>query len=155
MLSNQVNVTQVAAAASDDNQGRDLGDADLPAYDGGPVVVHNGNAPADEYFGPTHMSILGIRNSIKDTNQWAVGAGEETGHNLLHMLLLTEQAFHDWQRKYPHDTWIPTNGYEMVDDFAKLDAETPNENPHVAAIHGIDLGNWLDSTYPGNQYASK
>jgi hypothetical protein len=141
---------------SDDTHAPYLADTDLPPYNPGQVAVHvSGNAPADEYFGPTHMSVLGIRNSINDTNQQAVGAGEEKGHNLLHTLLYTEKAFQDWQHQYPNDSWIIVNGYEMVDDFAKLDAETPNENPHVAAIHGIDLGNWLDATYPGNQYASK
>jgi hypothetical protein len=148
-------VVQVTVA-SDDTHAPYLADTDLPPYNPGQVAVHvSGNAPADEYFGPTHMSVLGIRNSINDTNQQAVGAGEEKGHNLLHTLLYTEKAFQDWQHQYPNDSWIIVNGYEMVDDFAKLDAETPNENPHVAAIHGIDLGNWLDATYPGNQYASK
>jgi hypothetical protein len=129
-------------------------DSDLPAT-GGPFVVRDGDAPADEYFGSMNMSVLGIRNSITDTNARAVGSGEETGHGLLHRLLFTEQAFHDWQRKYPNDNWIVTNGYELVDDFQKLDVETSDENPHVASIHAIDLENWLDATYPGNQYASK
>jgi hypothetical protein len=131
-----------------------LADSDLPAT-GGPFVVRDGDAPADEYFGSMNMSVLGIRNSIDDTNARAVGSGEETGHSLLHRLLFTEQAFRDWQRKYPNDNWIVTNGYELVDDFQKLDVETSDENPHVASIHAIDLGNWLDATYPGNQYASK
>ena len=145
---------QVAIAPLNNVHLSHTADSDLPVYDNGPVVVHEGNAPADEYFGSSHMSVLGIRNSINDTNTKAPGAGEEQGHNLLHKLLFTEQAFHDWQSKYPHDTWIIVNGYEMVDDFAKLDAETPDENPHVASIHGLSLGDWLDKAYPGNQYTS-
>ena len=122
-----------------------------------PVVKHQRhnleNAPADEYFGPSKMSVLGIRNTINDISLQAAGANEETGHNLLHKLLLTEIAYHDWQNKYPNDSWLLKNGYKMVDDFTVLDSNTPDENPHVAATHGLILVNWLGHSYPGNKYS--
>jgi hypothetical protein len=117
------------------------------------VVRHSGNAPADEYFGHAQMSILGIRNAVNDTYTRADGADENKANDLNHSLNITEDAFRDWQAKYPGDTWLLQYGYGLVVDYAKLDLELPNENPRTAAIHGIDLRSWLDATYPGNQYS--
>lgn len=99
------------------------------------------------------MSILGIRNAVNDTYTRADGADENKANDLNHSLNITEDAFRDWQAKYPGDTWLLQYGYGLVEDYAKLDTELPNESPRTAAIHGIDLGNWLDATYPGNQYS--
>ncbi len=63
-------------------------------------------APADEYFGKLKMSILGIRNTIKDQS-FKVDADPEKASGTLNAIALTEDAVHDWQHKYPCDSWIP------------------------------------------------
>ena len=64
---------------------------------------HSTAAPADEYFGPFKESILGIRNHINDLERKADDelAGAEQGMDNV------EIAIEDWQKHYPHDSWIP------------------------------------------------
>jgi hypothetical protein len=68
-------------------------------------------APADEYFGPTHMSPLEITNRIGDAEHR--GAGYRG-------LMTTQSAIEDWTRKYPDDPWIPQREYRMSHLFARL-----------------------------------
>ena len=42
----------------------------------------------------------------------------------LHLLLLTEDAFHDWARSYPHDSWLPSTGYSMAQLYEELPGAT-------------------------------
>ena len=70
----------------------------------GDVTV--GLAPADEYFGILKLSILGIRNSVRD-----LGLRYDVNHDIpkqtYDSALLTEQAMQDWEHKYPHDRLLP------------------------------------------------
>ena len=63
-------------------------------------------APADEYFGKLKMSILGIRNTIKDKGL-LVDVDSTKAESTLGAIALTEDAMHDWERKYPCDSWLP------------------------------------------------
>ena len=55
-------------------------------------------APADEYFGRLKMSILGIRNVIKDQGL-KIDVAPENGPSSFATMALTEDALHDWQHK--------------------------------------------------------
>lgn len=114
-----------------------------------------GNAPADEYFGEFHISILGVRNTINNVDAHADSANESFAQILCHRLIVAEGALRDWQAKYPDDTWLPEYGFAMVRDYDKLDAALPYDEPHIASIHVIDLWNWLDAIYPNSRFAPK
>jgi hypothetical protein len=70
-----------------------------------------GMAPVDEYFGPQHISPLGITNRIRDA--------ERRGSDY-RGLLATQAAIEDWTRKYPGDPWIPPREFRMSHLFARL-----------------------------------
>jgi hypothetical protein len=79
-------------------------------------------APADEYFGKLKMSVLGIRNTIKDVGlnididptRWTQQAGKAA---------FAEDAVHDWQKKYPQDTWLAKTVFALERMYAKLDSD--------------------------------
>jgi len=136
---------------------------DLPIDSGEPnaPILHKhhfeqpGNAPADESFGHIHMSVLGMRNFLAYTDSFTKDMQSDVARDLLHKMLFVEDCFRDWQAKYPHDTWIVKLGLELNESFAKLDAALPNDNPHVAALHRINLADFMDKNYPANSISSK
>lgn len=76
-------------------------------------------APADEYFGRMKMSVLEISNHIRDTDA-RVGFDPEHASRYYGMLALTQDAFEDWARKYPRDSWIPERAYKLSHLFWKM-----------------------------------
>jgi hypothetical protein len=76
-------------------------------------------APADEYFGPLKMSILGIRNTIHD-----LGARYDVNHAIgdqtYKSAQLTERAIHDWEKRYPHDEQVPKAIYLIQRLYTKV-----------------------------------
>jgi hypothetical protein len=64
----------------------------------------------------------------------------------LHLLLLTEDAFHDWAHRYPKDAWLPSTGYAM----AQLYAELPGS---VSRTHAVALFTYVKSAFPKTTYA--
>jgi len=60
-------------------------------------------APADEYFGPFHQSILEVRNRLIRFERQGPG---ELARNLRGIDTL-EITIEDWYRHYPRDPWIP------------------------------------------------
>ncbi len=76
-------------------------------------------APADEYFGPLKMSILGIRNTIRD-----LGARYDVNHDIGHQTFtsaqLTERAIHDWEHRYPRDGQVPKAIYLLQRLYTKV-----------------------------------
>jgi len=92
------------------------------------ATTSNDLAPADRYFGRLKMSILGIRNSIKD--------------------LLVEDALRDWQAKFPRDPWIPKFTFSLAQLYAKLDLDD-------ARTRRDDMLDWLDATYPDSEFAGQ
>ncbi|MFN2460208.1 MAG: hypothetical protein ABR591_05930, partial [Candidatus Velthaea sp.] len=102
-------------------------------------------APADEYFGKLKMSILGIRNTIKD-----VGANVDIDGNRWTLLVnkadFTEDAVRDWERKYPSDTWLARTIFALERMYAKLDSDEGRKRS-VAAM------NWLVHDFPNSPQA--
>lgn len=97
-------------------------------------------APADEYFGKLKMSILGIRNTIRDQGQ-KVDYYPDKADSTLNAIALAEDAIHDWQHKYPCDSWLPGSIYALEHFYAKL--HTADGVKHVHATYA-----WLRHDFP-------
>lgn len=101
-------------------------------------------APADEYFGKLKMSVLGIRNTIKD-----VGANLDIDQsrwpNLASKAAFAEDALHDWEKKYPQDTWLAKSLFSLERMYAKLDSDEGRQRA-VASMK------WLVHDYPRSWY---
>jgi hypothetical protein len=102
-------------------------------------------APADEYFGKLQMSVLGIRNTIKDVganldidqSRWAQLAGKAA---------FAEEATRDWEKKYPQDTWLAKTVFAIERMYAKLDSDDGRARS-IAAMK------WLVHDFPKSWYA--
>ena len=97
-------------------------------------------APADEYFGKLKMSILGIRNTIKDQGQ-KVDYYPDKADSTLNAIALAEDALHDWQHKYPCDSWLPGSIYALEHFYTKF--HTADGVKHVHATYA-----WLHHDFP-------
>jgi hypothetical protein len=97
-------------------------------------------APADEYFGRLKLSILGIRNTIKDMG-YKVDVDPVHGNSIMNAVALTEDAMHDWEKKYPLDSWIPPAILSLERLYAKVDSDE-------ARAHAKFTMAWLVKDYP-------
>ena len=97
-------------------------------------------APADEYFGKLKMSILGIRNTIKDQGL-KVDVDPAKAPSTGNAIALTEDAIHDWQHKYPCDSWLPGTLLGLERFYLKI--HTDDGVKHVHATFA-----WLRHDYP-------
>jgi len=102
-------------------------------------------APADEYFGPTKMSVLGIRNTIQDTQIRASGDPDHQTVRYWGTLSLAERALNDWAAKYPHDTWIPRNALLMARLFDHM--HTADGDAAAASCRAILFGHFSTSWF--------
>lgn len=66
----------------------------------------------------------------------------------LHLLLLAEDAFRDWGRSYPHDTWLPSTGYSMAQLYEELPGAT-------ARNHAVALLVYVKSEFPKTASAAQ
>jgi len=102
-------------------------------------------APADEYFGRLKMSILGIRNTIKDQGL-RIDLDPSRANGTLKEMALTEDAVHDWQHKYPCDSWLPGTIYALEHFYGKI--HTPYGRKRVRYTYG-----WLHRDFPHHAIA--
>jgi hypothetical protein len=102
-------------------------------------------APADRYFGRLKMSALRIRyETMQLKNRYE-------SHQLLpdqaeHLVLLNEDAYRDWARRYPQDPWLASTGYAMAQLYAELPGTGARD--HAAALLGF-----VKSHFPATPYA--
>jgi hypothetical protein len=101
-------------------------------------------APADEYFGPLGLSILGIRNMLVDTTQRLDRAGEDTG--TLENVTLLEACVHDWEAKYPADAWLPGTVLALHRAYRKMGSAE-------SVRRSVDTASWLIARYPNSAEA--
>ncbi|HZT12159.1 MAG TPA: hypothetical protein VFA29_05135 [Candidatus Baltobacteraceae bacterium] len=104
-------------------------------------------APADEYFGRLKLSILGIRNQLRDLGlrlQYA----PERGADVLGAASFVEDALHDWERKYPADPWLAKSVYQLTSLYAQIHSAEGTQNAARAF-------RWLQSRYAHTQYAAQ
>ena len=104
-------------------------------------------APADQYFGRMKMSILGIRNAIHDMDTRAAYQVPSDVSYIYNKLLLVEAAIHDWQAKYPHDSWIPKMTYGLAMVYKKLPLDEAQDRMN-------DQLDWLVASYPYSDEAN-
>ncbi len=97
-------------------------------------------APADEYFGKMKMSILGIGNVIKDDGL-KIDADASSVDRLSNGIALVEDAIHDWERKYPQDTWIPRALFGLERLYAKIDRDDARAKAKATML-------WLVRDFP-------
>lgn len=97
-------------------------------------------APADEYFGKLKMSILGIRNTIKDQGL-KIDVDPSKAPSTSGAIALTEDAIHDWQHKYPCDSWLPSTLLGLERFYLKI--HTDDGVKHVHSTFA-----WLRHDYP-------
>ena len=111
-----------------------------------PPVKKFTGAPADEYFGKLKMSILGIRNTIRDVGL-RIDADSLHASNLMGGLPLCEDAIHDWEKKYPRDSWIPGTLFSLERLYAKVDSDDARSHAKVTMV-------WLVHDYPKSSFGS-
>ena len=106
-------------------------------------------APADEYFGPMKMSVLGIRNEIHDLTiryEVSADADHKLSKSIMSIALLTEASLADWEKKYPADNQLARDVYLLQHLYAKIDADDARAKAKYCS-------NWLFSHYGKTWYA--
>jgi hypothetical protein len=105
---------------------------------------HTGLAPADEYFGRLGMSVLGVRNKVKDLG---LDADTHPDHDnaVLSNALWVEDAMRDWAKKYPFDRWLPRYAYALEQMYERI----PGDDAHKRALKQIS---YLTAYFPQTLY---
>jgi hypothetical protein len=80
------------------------------------VAAADPSAPADEYFGAYHLSVLGMRNSLHDLADY----GPEQAERVYAKLIVIDDAVAEWRERFPADPWIPKLGLRMARLFAQI-----------------------------------
>ena len=83
------------------------------------IPVRAGTAPADEYFGPQKMSVLGVRNVIERAELFA-NAGAAPDSHMSYDLTSAEAAIRAWERRYPNDYWLPIMYARLQRAYARM-----------------------------------
>ncbi len=89
-------------------------------------------APADEYFGPMGMSILGIRNELNRVN-YLIGYGYARQESTMAVQIAT--SVDDLHKVYPRDRDLPQLLFDVYAALTKID--TPGAKAERAHIRGI------------------
>lgn len=89
------------------------------------------------------MSILGIRNTIKDQGL-KVDYEPDKAPATFNSIALTEDAIRDWQHKYPCDSWLPGSIYALEHFYTKI--HTSDGVRHVHQTYA-----WLRHDFPRHQ----
>jgi hypothetical protein len=111
-----------------------------------PVGYHpkNGLAPADEYFERLQMSVLGVRNKVKDLGLDAE-LHPEHDKAMLGNALWVEDAMRDWAKKYPFDRWLPRYAYALEQMYERI----PGDDAHRRAVKQVS---YLTAYFPQTVY---
>lgn len=106
-------------------------------------------APADEYFGPMKMSILGIKNEIRDlTIRYEVRADGDhhLSKSIMTIALLTEASLADWEKRYPSDGQLARDVYFLQKLYSKIDSDDARAKAKYCS-------QWLLTRYSATWYA--
>lgn len=91
-------------------------------------------APADEYFGRMHLSVVRIHHQVfalKDE----LHHGRARPDAIQHETDQIDDAYLDWANRFPKDRWLPRMGWEL----ATLYEELPGGDARVRAIALLDF----------------
>lgn len=112
-------------------------------------------APADEYFGKTGMSILGIRNHLNDISTRIDGDASAASGQLAGAESV-EDAIRDWAQKYPQDTWLDRSAVTLERVYARIGTGESRTHLQTFAtwIHARFAGQAIDGDCQGVVRAS-
>lgn len=102
-------------------------------------------APADEYFGPLRLSVMGVRNMLSETTS-RIDRGEFDSESTLKHLALVEASLRDWEARYPADSWIPHMVFVLHRAYRGMATEE-------ASLRSIDVASWLMRDYASSHEA--
>lgn len=89
----------------------------------GRVLSHNAylviTAPADEYFGQTKLSPLGVRNELTRIGKY-LDAG--WGNRMTHDMMWVIDSLQDWQHQYPRDYELPRLYLQTYKTLGRIDS---------------------------------
>jgi hypothetical protein len=105
-------------------------------------------APADEYFGPLKMSVLGIQNVLRDEAVKLASSNPPEPAAAFAHANLVERSVLDWEAKYPADHWLPRTIFGLERLYARIPS---GESRH----HAAEVANWLIERYPSSREASQ
>lgn len=105
---------------------------------------HYSQAPADEYFGHLKMSILGVRNKVKDLGLDA-DLHPEHDRAVLGNALWVEDAMRDWAKKYPFDHWLPRYAFALESIYEGI----PGDDAHKRAVRQLS---YITAYFPQTVY---
>ena len=91
------------------------------------------------------MSILGVRNSLRDLRR-EVEAHPASAPRVYEEAVLVEDSLHDWAKKFPNDTWLPQFLYSLAELYRAIDTAD-------ARVRKNDTLDWLIASYPTSDYA--
>ena len=100
-------------------------------------------APADEYFGRLKMSILGIRNTLKDLAYKAEG-NPGNAEQVFGSAAFAEEALKEWEHKYPRDPWLAKSVAALAHMYTKVPTPAGRAKMHAALA-------WLTAKYGGSK----
>jgi hypothetical protein len=101
-------------------------------------------APADEYFGHYHISILAMQNTLKDFST-KIASDPEHAAATLGGIAATEDAMRDWSTRYPNDPMVPKL-------FLRLERLYLSVGGSDATEHAQDTLTWFDTLMPTSPY---
>ena len=102
-------------------------------------AAHPKVAPADEYFGRLKMSILGIRNTLKDLALKA-DYNPANAEQIFGTAAFAEESLHEWEHKYPGDPWLAKTVAGLVHMYSKVPTPQGRAKMHAALA-------WLTGRY--------
>ncbi|GAC1310298.1 MAG: hypothetical protein NVSMB19_24470 [Vulcanimicrobiaceae bacterium] len=103
-------------------------------------------APADRYFGPLKMSILGINNALTMVKRRQ--AGGDISDSTIASLTQVNLSIREWEQQFPRDPWISRAVLALHKTYALFpDAK--------AQAHAAATAAWLASKYPDSKEAGE
>jgi hypothetical protein len=105
-------------------------------------------APADEYFGPLKMSILGIRNTLKDEIVKLGSTASVDAAGAFRHAAFVEKSIREWEHKYPADSWLPRSVLALHRVYSRIASSDAERSAAATAA-------WLLERYPNSREAAQ
>jgi hypothetical protein len=102
------------------------------------AATYSGPAPADEYFGPHHQSILEIRNRLDRMD--SKSDRELVDSNAVVELDDIAASISDWRAQYPQDPWLPRTYGRLLRTYHRAGASSSDR--------AVAMLNEMQSAYP-------
>jgi hypothetical protein len=96
------------------------------------AALYASMAPADEYFGPLKLSLIGISNSIRDIGL-RYKYNSAIAQQSFASTQLVESAIRDWAHRYKHDPQLPRSVYFLQRLYTQILLQQSRDRAHVIA----------------------